>query len=94
LNHSGRIIKIYKKGVEWAGRHEEEFDVIIWCTGFGFATDHLSRIVQTDTRGSIMTKGTKCPKVPGLWLVGYGQWTGFASATLIGVGEVRQTNRH
>lgn len=35
-----------------------------------------------------MTKGTKCPKVPGLWLVGYGQWTGFASATLIGVGEV------
>jgi len=24
---------------------------------------------------------------PRLWLVGYGEWTGFASATLIGVGR-------
>ncbi|MDZ7650903.1 MAG: hypothetical protein U5K54_29300 [Cytophagales bacterium] len=26
-------------------------------------------------------------ELPGLWLVGYGNWTGFASATLIGVGR-------
>jgi hypothetical protein len=24
---------------------------------------------------------------PRLWLLGYGEWTGFASATLIGVGR-------
>jgi hypothetical protein len=24
---------------------------------------------------------------PSLWLVGYGDWTGYASATLIGVGR-------
>ncbi|MEO7992043.1 MAG: hypothetical protein ABI663_21000 [Chryseolinea sp.] len=36
--------------------------------------------------GKVETEGTKS-KVTGLWLVGYGNWTGFASATLIGVGR-------
>lgn len=33
------------------------------------------------------TVGTRSTNVPGLWLVGYGSWTGFASVTLIGVGR-------
>ena len=37
--------------------------------------------------GKINTRGTMATDIPGLWLVGYGQWTGFASATLIGVGR-------
>jgi hypothetical protein len=28
---------------------------------------------------------------PRLWLVGYGDWTGYASATLIGVGRTART---
>jgi len=31
--------------------------------------------------------GTRSQREPMLWLVGYGGWTGFASATLIGVGR-------
>ena len=31
--------------------------------------------------------GTRSILEPRLWLVGYGAWTGFASATLIGVGR-------
>ena len=94
LNHRGSLNIIYGKGVVWEDGIEEEFDTIIWCTGFGFATDHLKRLVQPDRRGKIPTAGTKCIEVPGLWLVGYGQWTGFASATLIGVGRSgRQTVR-
>jgi hypothetical protein len=31
--------------------------------------------------------GTRSVREPRLWLVGYGNWTGFASATLIGVGR-------
>jgi hypothetical protein len=30
---------------------------------------------------------TRAAGEPRLWLVGYGEWTGFASATLIGVGR-------
>lgn len=45
-----------------------------------------------DERGKIATQGTKSKENEGLWLVGYGGWTGFASATLIGVGRsARQT---
>jgi putative flavoprotein involved in K+ transport len=87
LNHRGSVKEIYQKGVVWDEGSAEEFDAIIWCTGFGFATDHLRNIVEPEGRGKIRTKGTRCIEVPGLWLVGYGQWTGFASATLIGVGR-------
>lgn len=87
LNHRGSMIEIYEKGVVWDNGQMEEFDTIIWCTGFGFATDHLKNITIPDGRGKIRTVGTRCVDVPGLWLVGYGQWTGFASATLIGVGR-------
>jgi hypothetical protein len=31
--------------------------------------------------------GTRAVREPMLWLLGYGEWTGFASATLIGVGR-------
>jgi hypothetical protein len=31
--------------------------------------------------------GTEAVEAPGLFLVGYGDWTGPASATLIGVGR-------
>jgi putative flavoprotein involved in K+ transport len=31
--------------------------------------------------------GTRSKLEPRLWMVGYGEWTGFASATLIGVGR-------
>ena len=37
------------------------------------------------------TDGTESKNVDGLWLVGYGNWTGFASATLIGVGRSVKT---
>ena len=37
--------------------------------------------------GKVETIGTKSNEIDGLWLVGYGNWTGFASATLIGVGR-------
>jgi putative flavoprotein involved in K+ transport len=40
-----------------------------------------------DARGRISTEETRCKDVDGLWMVGYGGWTGFASATLIGVGR-------
>jgi hypothetical protein len=42
---------------------------------------------QINTDGKADTSGTKSKSVSGLWFIGYGNWTGFASATLIGVGR-------
>lgn len=87
LHSKGTFRKMYEEGVVWEDGTEEKFDVIIWCTGFNYATDHLKPVAKTDERGKIKTEGTRAVDVPGLWLVGYGGWTGFASATLIGVGR-------
>ena len=38
-----------------------------------------------EDEGRVNVEGTRALRQPGLWLVGYGDWTGAASATLIGV---------
>ncbi|MDR7130918.1 thioredoxin reductase [Algoriphagus sp. 4150] len=92
LSSKGRISVLEETAVVWENGERDEIDAILWCTGFGFATGHLSDLVSVDVRGRISTEETRCKDVPGLWTVGYGGWTGFASATLIGVGRsARQT---
>lgn len=76
----------YEEGVIWSDGQKEKFDVIIWCTGFKPNLGHLQKLnIITDNK--IETKYTQSVKEPGLWLVGYGNWTGFASATIYGVGK-------
>ncbi|MEX2593738.1 MAG: ArsO family NAD(P)H-dependent flavin-containing monooxygenase [Anditalea sp.] len=87
LTSKGHFTRIYKDGVIWEDGTKEAFDSIIWCTGFGYSTAYLSTIVSEDEKGKIRTNGTRAVEVDGLWLVGYGGWTGYASATLIGVGR-------
>lgn len=87
LESKGSFDSLYNEGVIWNDGEKETFDVIIWCTGFRFATTHLQEIVALNEQGKIKTSGTRSIEEPGLWLVGYGGWTGFASATLIGVGR-------
>ncbi|MFN3664539.1 MAG: ArsO family NAD(P)H-dependent flavin-containing monooxygenase [Sediminibacterium sp.] len=83
---------MYENGVIWQDGHREEFEVIIWCSGFGFATDHLKNLGIVQETGKADCEGTKVKALDGLWLVGYGSFTGYASATLIGVGRTaRQT---
>lgn len=73
-----------KTGVQWADGTIKELDAIIWCTGFSPALQPLASlgIVQEDR---VDVDGTQVSQMPGLWLVGYGEWTGMASATLTGV---------
>ena len=73
--------------IVWADGQEEQIDAVIFCTGFKSALQHLSSLDVINTQGKVDTVGTKSKNVEGLWLVGYGNWTGFASATLIGVGR-------
>jgi len=74
-------------GVVWQGGQEQTFDAVIWCTGFRPALAHLAPLGVLEEDGRVQVNGTRAVKEPRLWLVGYGNWTGFASATLIGVGR-------
>jgi len=74
-------------GVVWPDGREERIDAVIWCTGFRPALEHLRPLGVMGPGGRIRVEGTRSAAEPMLWLVGYGDWTGFASATLIGVGR-------
>ncbi len=62
-------------------------DVILWCTGFRPALGHLAPLRLRAPDGLIPAEGTRAVGEPWLHLLGYGDWTGPASATLIGAGR-------
>jgi putative flavoprotein involved in K+ transport len=74
-------------GVAWADGTRAKADTIIWCTGFRPALSHLAPLGLRGQRGHLLTAGTRALGEPRLHLLGYGDWTGPASATLIGVGR-------
>jgi putative flavoprotein involved in K+ transport len=76
-----------ESGVVWPDGGEERFDAVVWCTGFRAALEHLRPLGVLEPNGRVRVEGTRAVAEPRLWLVGYGNWTGFASATLIGVGR-------
>lgn len=78
--------RLVRDGVAW-GERIAEADAVIWCTGFRPALSHLSPLGLRDVAGRIETHGTQSVAEPRLHLLGYGDWTGPASATLIGVGR-------
>ncbi|MGC4947124.1 ArsO family NAD(P)H-dependent flavin-containing monooxygenase [Streptomyces sp. DT224] len=74
-------------GVRWADGSRSDADAVIWCTGFRPALGHLAPLNLRGPRGHIPTDGTRALGEPRLHLLGYGDWTGPASATLVGVGR-------
>jgi len=87
LSSRRMFVRITENGVVWSDGSEEYIDAIIWCTGFKPALDFLKPLNIAEETGKVEVKGTRSVREPRLWLVGYGNWTGFASATLIGVGR-------
>lgn len=76
-------------GVAWTDGVTQECDAVIWCTGFRPALRHLRALGLRTRDGRIPVGGASGTQVldePRLHLVGYGDWTGPASATLAGVG--------
>ncbi len=74
-----------RNGVVWADGSASAIDVVIWCSGFKPALSHLQALDVINSEGRVEVEGTHSVKEPRLWLLGYGEWTGSASATLIGV---------
>jgi len=72
-------------GVAWVDGSQTPVDAVIWCTGFRPALGYLESLGVCTADGRVAVEGTHSIREPRLWLVGYGDWTGAASATLIGV---------
>ncbi len=87
-------------GVQWSnpdgGARSAEFDAVIWCTGFRPVLQHLDEVESQlraraaslrDSRGHFVLDGLESAVVPSLYFLGYGDWTGPGSATLVGAGR-------
>src|SRR5690606_1012698 len=67
--------EITEDGVRWADGRELQVDVILWCTGFRSALDHLMPLMIREDNGGILMGGrlaTMVSKDPRIHLVGYG----------------------
>lgn len=79
--------RMTERGVVWPDGREEDVDAVIWCTGYRAALEHLRPLGVVEGDGRVAVRGTRSIREPRLWVVGYGNWTGFASATLVAVGR-------
>ncbi len=90
--HSERpFARFTEHGVIWEDGSSQQIDVVIWCTGFKSALDHLKPLGILEENDTILVEGTRSVKQPKLWLVGYGEWTGPGSATIVGVARTART---
>ncbi|MFF7643019.1 ArsO family NAD(P)H-dependent flavin-containing monooxygenase [Streptomyces canus] len=87
LHAKPMFTRLTANGVQWDNGSHTDADAVIWCTGFRPALAHLAPLSLRRARGHIPTDGTRALGEPRLHLLGYGDWTGPASATLIGVGR-------
>lgn len=76
-----------ERGVIWRDGTRTDLDAVVWCTGFRPALDHLCDLAVINSDGTVEVEHGQSVKEPGLWLAGYGNWTGAASATLLGAGR-------
>lgn len=74
--------RITPAGVQWPDRSSLDVDVILWCTGFRHALDHLAPLRLRNNLGGITMTGRLLTQVsgqPAIHLLGYG-----SSASTIG----------
>lgn len=74
-------------GVAWPDGRSEPADAIIWCTGFRPSLSHLAPLGLSRIDGHVATRETEAVDDGHVRLLGYGNWTGRASATLVGAGR-------
>lgn len=79
--------RLTRTGLAWPDGTEQGADVVLWCTGFRPDLAHLAPLGLRGADAGIATAGTRVVAEPRPHLVGYGDWTGPGSATLIGVGR-------
>lgn len=75
LNRLPMFSDITEGGVRWEDGKELPADVILWCTGFRSALDHLAPLQLREANGGIFMGGrlaTQVVRDPRIHLIGYG----------------------
>jgi cation diffusion facilitator CzcD-associated flavoprotein CzcO len=82
--------RITPDGVAWADGTVVAADVILWCTGWRPALDHLAPLRLRGPGGGIVMDGTRVVAEPRLHLVGYGPSASTVGANRAGRAAVRE----
>jgi thioredoxin reductase len=87
--------RITPEGVAWDGSAPRSLqaDVILWCTGWRAALDHLAPLRLRAPGGGIAMDGTRVVLEPRLHLVGYGPSASTVGANRAGREAVREIRR-
>lgn len=87
---------ITEHGVVWPDGSEEQADVILWCTGFRSALDHLAPLGLREASGGITMTGrlaTQTARDPRIHLVGYGPSASTIGANRAGGAAARELTK-
>jgi cation diffusion facilitator CzcD-associated flavoprotein CzcO len=82
--------RITPHGVAWEDGTTVGADVILWCTGWRAALDHLAPLRLRGPGGGIVMDGTRVVAQPRLHLVGYGPSASTVGAHRAGRAAVRE----
>jgi cation diffusion facilitator CzcD-associated flavoprotein CzcO len=93
LERRSMFARIERDGVRWADGSFQRADVLLWCTGFRPAVDHLAPLRLREPGGGIRLVGTRAAREPRLHLVGYGGSASTIGATRAGAAAVREIRR-
>lgn len=85
--------RVEADGVRWADGSRLPVDVILWCTGFRPALDHLAPLRLRTSSGGIRMINTRVADEPRLHLVGYGPSASTIGASRAGRNAARAIRR-
>lgn len=93
LNRQPIFEAITPTGVRWADGRTLDVDVILWCTGFRSALDHLAPLQLREPSGGILMSGrlaTQVERDKRIHLVGYGPSASTIGANRAGSAAARE----
>jgi hypothetical protein len=82
--------RLTRDGVAWDDGRFVRADVVLWCTGFRAALDHLAPLRLREPVGGVRMVGTRVAAEPRLHLVGYGPSASTIGANRAGRAAVRE----
>lgn len=82
--------RVTATGLAWDDGRVVDADVILWCTGFRAALDHLAPLRLREPGGGIRMAGTQPVREPRLHLVGYGPSASTVGANRAGRAAARE----
>lgn len=93
LHREPMFAEITSTGVRWPDGRTRDADVLLWCTGFRAALDHLAPLHLRGPGGGIAIDGTAAAVDPRIHLVGYGPSASTIGANRAGRRAVRDLRR-